>query len=77
MELRPASPPGAWGSALLSRALPAGGVHTKLLEYTVARAIKTVNVFASDLEIYQTSKGGSSQKEHSRHRAINAVKFQI
>lgn len=77
MELRPASLPGAWESAILSRALPAGEVHTKLLEYHVARAIKIVNVFAFNLEIYQTSKGGSSQKEHSRHRAINAVKFQI
>lgn len=77
MELRPAGPPGAWESALLSRALPAGGVHTKLLEYNGAGAIKTVNVFVFDLEIYQTSKGGSSQKEHSRHRALNAAKFQI
>lgn len=77
MELRPAGPPGAWESAILSRALPAGGVHTKFPEYNGAGAIKTVNVFAFDLEIYQTSKGGSSQKEHSRHRAINAVKFQI
>lgn len=77
MELRPASPPGAWKSAILSRVLPSGGVHTKLLEYNVARAIKTVSVFAFDLEIDQTSKGGSRQKEHSRHRAINAIKFQI
>lgn len=80
MELRSASLPGAWESAILSRALPAGEVHRKLLEYSVARAVQTVNVFAFDLEIYQSSKGRSSQKKkkkHSRHRAINAVKFQI
>lgn len=77
MELRPASMPGAWESALLSRELQAGEIHTSLLEYNVARAVEIVNVFAFDLEIYQPSKGGFRQEEHYRHRTINAVKFQV